>query len=86
MNFVFQVGIVGRTGAGKSSLITMLFRLVEPIGVVMIDGINIQNIGLHDLRNKISIIPQVYTAGTIFIWTSSSENVSYSQCEQQRFW
>uniref|UniRef100_A0A8P4G3W9 ABC-type glutathione-S-conjugate transporter n=1 Tax=Dicentrarchus labrax TaxID=13489 RepID=A0A8P4G3W9_DICLA len=54
-----KVGIVGRTGAGKSSLALGIFRILEAAkGQISIDGINIAQIGLHDLRSRITIIPQ----------------------------
>nr|XP_023677559.1 multidrug resistance-associated protein 1-like [Paramormyrops kingsleyae] len=54
-----KVGIVGRTGAGKSSLALGIFRILEASkGMIYIDGINIAEVGLHDLRSRITIIPQ----------------------------
>ncbi|KAG1661201.1 Multidrug resistance-associated protein 1 [Nymphon striatum] len=54
-----KIGIVGRTGAGKSSLIAAIFRMVKfQEGKIMIDNVNINNIGLHNLRSKITFIPQ----------------------------
>lgn len=49
---------MGRTGAGKSSLIGALFRLSPLEGCIQIDGINTKNVALNDLRRNISIIPQ----------------------------
>ncbi|KAJ3591681.1 hypothetical protein NHX12_006813 [Muraenolepis orangiensis] len=71
LNVVFtsreKVGIVGRTGAGKSSLVSALFRLAEPEGRVTVDGVLTSELGLHTLRQNMSIIPQdpVLFTGTV---------------------
>uniref|UniRef100_A0A1I7U262 ABC transmembrane type-1 domain-containing protein n=1 Tax=Caenorhabditis tropicalis TaxID=1561998 RepID=A0A1I7U262_9PELO len=63
-----KVGIVGRTGAGKSSVTLALFRIIEAVeGQIYVDGINLADIGLHDLRSHLTIIPQdpVLFSGTL---------------------
>jgi ABC-type multidrug transport system fused ATPase/permease subunit len=60
--------VVGRTGAGKSSLVSVLFRLIDPLdGQVRIDGMDTKTLGLEALRSRISIIPQepVLMMGTV---------------------
>ena len=53
------MGVVGRTGAGKSSLLQAIFRLIEiEEGSIEIDGIDIRSVGLHTLRLRLGVIPQ----------------------------
>ena len=68
VNGAEKVGVVGRTGAGKSSMTLAMFRIIEPAGgSIVIDGVDISQIGLHDLKSRLSIIPQdaVLFTGTI---------------------
>ena len=59
-----QVGVAGRTGCGKSTLMMALYRLVEPSGGrIVIDGIDTAAIGLRDLRSRLALVPQVGVGG-----------------------
>lgn len=69
-----KVGLVGRTGSGKSSLFLTLYRMVEPCGGrVLIDGVDVSVLGLRHLRGMMSIIPQVSSSQkelwpTLMVW------------------
>ncbi|KAB0798124.1 hypothetical protein PPYR_09117 [Photinus pyralis] len=78
-----KIGIVGRTGAGKSSLIAALFRLASTEGAIKVDGVNIGDIALHDLRSKISIIPQE----PVLFSASLRQNLDpLNECDDNALW
>ena len=78
-----QIGVVGRTGAGKSTLTSAIFRMVEASsGSIFIDGVNIYNIQLDVLRSCLAIIPQdpVLFSGSVRMNLDPFGNHSGSLC------
>ncbi|KAJ7824123.1 P-loop containing nucleoside triphosphate hydrolase protein [Mycena leptocephala] len=78
-----KIGVVGRTGAGKSSLTLCLLRIVEYLGEIIVDGVNIGKIGLTDLRSNIAIIPQ---EPILFSGTVRTALDPFSKYDDARLW
>ncbi|KAG1687443.1 Canalicular multispecific organic anion transporter 1 [Nymphon striatum] len=79
-----KIGICGRTGAGKTSLSLALFRIIEAAeGRILIDGFDISCLGLHDLRSKLTIIPQV---PTIFSGTLKQNIDPFEEYDELDIW
>ncbi|KAJ7097441.1 ABC protein [Mycena epipterygia] len=78
-----KVGVVGRTGAGKSSLTLCLLRIVEYLGEIIVDDVDIGKIGLTDLRSNIAIIPQ---EPTLFSGTVRTALDPFSKYDDARLW
>ena len=79
-----KIGIIGRTGAGKSSIFQALFRLFElDQGTIFIDGLNITEVGLHLLRKSIAFIPQQ----PFLLQGSIRENIDpFNRCSDEVIW
>ena len=68
---------MGRTGAGKSSIALSLFRILEAAqGSIVVDGVDIAELGLHDLRSSFTVIPQVTSQSSLLLRPQVSSGMS----------